>query len=153
MIENTPIKTPSSWHTSEFKKIVLAFGERSTFMILMEEEQKQFVILCDFRLNNNVIWFTALHSTEYSIDDQIIDMQLFKVGNQFQFLAAVQTTKSLDMINYYMRDHGVNDQRVVFDAPGTLYSLIFIKGFYFMIFSNGSISHLNHTYFFTFKLK
>lgn len=74
VIESTPIKTPSSWHSSEFKMIVMAYGERSTFMILMEEEQKQFVVLCDFRLHNNVIWFTALHSTEYSLEDQIIDI-------------------------------------------------------------------------------
>lgn len=39
IVESKNLKTPSSWHTSKFKKIVNVIGETMN-LILMEEEQK-----------------------------------------------------------------------------------------------------------------
>ena len=152
IVESTLLKTPSSWHTSNFAMMESVSGE-STSLILMEEDGKKFLVMCDVRLNGDSYWFTALHNTEYLGTDNIVRIKIRRMTTNFQYLACIQTGTHLEMVNYYMKNHMVNDQRLAFQLPGNIYNIIFVKGYYFFVFKDGSISHINHVYFFSFQPK
>lgn len=150
--ESKPLRTPSSWHSSAFIKIETVFGE-STSLIFMQEERKKFLVMCDVRLNNDSYWFTALHSSEYHADETIHNFKIKRMNKNFQYLACIKTDTNLEMVNYYLHHSMIKAQRISFLLRAELYTVLFIKGFYFLMFSDGSISHINHMYFYNFKLK
>jgi hypothetical protein len=149
---STHLKAPASWDSSNIMHMEIASGHTVTLMY-SEDEGRRSLTLADIRKIGNNMMFTSLHARMYNADEEIQEIKIKQIGKYFNYLVAVKLRDKLEVISYIMTQVKLTDQRIFFNVPGDKYDLLFIKGFYFILFRDGSLSHINHTFFQGFKLK
>ena len=146
------IKIPFSWSDSTILMIKVPPGHRIC-LVYIEDAGQRSLIMAELRPIGENLMFIAMHSTRYGPTEDIWEVRMKQLGKQFNFLVAIRLGDHLEVVNYIMTQYTLKDKRMVIQASHDLYKLIFIKGYFFMIFRDGSLSHVNHTHFFKFKLK
>lgn len=146
------IKAPYSWNSCDILKMTNATGQGACLVYLSDRGIKT-LTLAEIRQNGNTLMLTALHTKNFNHDEIIHDIKLKQLGKYYNYLAAIKTEERLEIANYVMGQYSLSDKRFFVDVEQKIYDLIFVKGYYFFVFRDGSVSHINHDFFFKFNVK
>lgn len=148
----TEIKAPYSWNSSEILKIVIATGQ-GTCLVYLSDHGVRSLTLADIRSNGDSLMLTALHTKNFNDEEKVLDIRIKQLGKYYNYIVAITTEDKLEIVNYVMGQYNLTDNRFFVEVDHKIYNIIFVKGYFFFVFSDGSVSHINHDFFFKFKVK
>lgn len=147
------LKVPYSWNSCDILKISLVTGGGACLVYLSDRGVKT-VTYADIRsTGGEALMLIALHTKNYNHDENVLDIKFKQLGNSYNFLAAIKTQDRLEIANYSMGQYNLVDRRFFIEIDSKIYKIIFVKGYFFFVFKDGSISHINHDFFFKFNIK
>lgn len=146
------ISVPYQWNSLDILKIEMTLGQ-GVFLFYRSDRGVKSLELCQLREEQGKPAFVPFKTMAINHEETVFDIKIKQINNYGNFLSSIKYADRLEIVNHFYVKGKIREKRFFIKVSKDIYDIIFVQGYFFIFFKDGSVSHINHAFFFNFPLK